>query len=154
MNNTIIIILLVLSGCRSASKLVDLARQRDPSIFVTDTVRTTDTVWLEVKRIDTLFKYQFDTVEFIKDSVKIKYFYVYEDSLVYLDVDCPDCPRVTNSEVITETITIEPTFWERLMYCIYGVVAVLGLFAFTNFIRRLHYHFHPVTPSQDCFLWW
>lgn len=122
--------LYLLSGC-SASWHYKKALKKDPTMFVKDTVKVVDTVWVEVAQIDTLFRYQFDTVEFWKDSIFVKYFYQPVDSLVYLEVDCPDNKVVTETNTITETVTVKPTFWEKFQYVMGGIVGGIVLaFAF------------------------
>lgn len=115
-----IVLVLFMCSC-SASWHVKRAQKKDPSIFVVDTIRTVDTIYFEVARIDTLFKYKFDTVEFWKDSVYVKYFYQREDSTVYLEVDCPDSQEIIKTNTVTNTITLQATFKEKAKYAGIGV---------------------------------
>ena len=124
-----ILAIILLSGC-SASKLIKMAKRKDPSLFITkiDTVR--DTIFIEMVSVDTLFKYNFDTVTYYQDSVYVKYHYSVEDSLVYIEVDCPDQQIITETITEKETITIKPTFWEKLQwfaYALIGLVLFLGI---------------------------
>jgi len=128
----IVVILLLLSGC-SASWHVRKAQKKDPSLFVRDTVTTVDTVWIEVSKVDTLFKYQFDTVEFWKDSVFVKYFYQPIDSTVYIEVDCPDQQTITKTNTVTEVITLKPTLAQYLKVFIISLVVLAAIF----FISKL-----------------
>jgi hypothetical protein len=128
----IVVILLLLSGC-SASWHVRKAQKKDPSLFVRDTVTTVDTVWIEVSKVDTLFKYQFDTVEFWKDSVFVKYFYQPIDSTVYIEVDCPDQQTITKTNTVTEIITLKPTLVQYLKAFIISLVVLAAIF----FISKL-----------------
>lgn len=125
--------IILLSSC-SARWHVKKAMKLDPSIFVTkiDTIR--DTVYIEVASIDTVFKYNMDTVEFWRDSVYIKYHYSYEDSLVYIEVDCPDNETITITNTITETITLKPTFLEKVQWFGYAVIAILLFMVVKRFI--------------------
>jgi hypothetical protein len=41
---------------------------KDPSILTVEKVTVIDTVFIEVEKIDTVFKYKFDTVTFWKDK--------------------------------------------------------------------------------------
>ena len=104
-----IILAIILSSC-SAQWHLRKAITKDPSIIDTVKVVTIDTVWMEVKKIDTVFKYNFDTVFFVKDSVKVKFFYQNRDSLAYLDVDCPDCPSIKTTETKAPVIHKEIGF--------------------------------------------
>ncbi len=131
----IVVILLLLSGC-SASWHVRKAQKKDPSLFVRDTVTTFDTVWIEVSKVDTLFKYQFDTVEFWKDSVFVKYFYQPIDSTVYIEVDCPDQQTITKTNTVTEVITLKPTFWQKVQYYIGGAIIVIILVVLLYFLKK------------------
>jgi len=105
----------VLCGC-SAQYHLRKALKKDPSIVVNDTVVTVDTVWRQIQRVDTVFKYDYsDTVVFInKDSVVVKYFHSHTDSLTYIEADCPDCPEITEKETVTKTIKVEPTIWQQI----------------------------------------
>ena len=118
--------LYLLSGC-SASYHYQKALRKDPTMFVKDTVKVVDTVWVEIARVDTLFKYSFDTVEFWKDSIFVKYFYQPVDSLVYLEIDCPDNRVIRETNTITETVTIKPTWWQKLQYVMGGIVGGIVL---------------------------
>lgn len=130
MRTFIVIFSLFLAGC-SAGWHISRARLKDPSLFVTkiDTVR--DTIFVEVARIDTLFKVKTDTIEFWKDSVYVKYFYERQDSTVYIEIDCPDSEIITNTITEVETIIIKPTFWEQFKYALFaigGIVVIFGAF--------------------------
>ncbi len=131
----ILTVLLLLSGC-SASWHVRKAQKKDPSLFVRDTVTTVDTVWIEVSKVDTLFKYDFDTVEFWKDSVFVKYFYQPIDSTVYIEVDCPDQQTITKTNTVTEVITLKPTFWQKVQYYIGGAIIVIILVVLLYFLKK------------------
>jgi len=133
---TSIIFALVVTGC-SASWHIKTAMRKDPSLFKKDTVVRVDTIWREVVKIDTLFKYKFDTVEFWKDSIYVKYHYSYIDSLVYLEIDCPDSEVITKTNTITETITIKPTFWEKVQQAVYGVVILTLMYLAVRIFKRL-----------------
>lgn len=113
MKGYLLTFLLLLSGC-SANWHMKKALKKDPSIVEIKTVKVVDTVFIEVEKIDTLFKYKFDTVTFWKDSIYVKYFYQTQDSLVYLEVDCPDNEVITNTVTETKTIVIKPTLWEKI----------------------------------------
>lgn len=123
----ILIVLLSLSGC-SASWHVRKAQKKDPSLFVRDTVEIVDTVWIEVSKVDTLFTYKFDTVEFWKDSVFVKYFYQPIDSTVYIEVDCPDQQTITKTNTVTEIITVKPTLAQYLKVFIISLVVLAAIF--------------------------
>jgi hypothetical protein len=126
------VILILLSGC-SASWHVTRAQKKDHSLFVRDTVVKVDTVWLEVAKIDTLFKYRYDTVEFTKDSIRVKYFHNYIDSLVYIEVDCPDSQVITKTNTVTETITLKPTLAQYFKIAIISLIILIAVF----FISKL-----------------
>lgn len=125
----LIICVLSLYSC-SASQHLRIAKRKDPSLFVTqiDTVR--DTIYVKVPKIDTVFKYSFDTVEYWQDKVFIKYHYDTLTNDVFIEANCPDNEVITNNITTTETITIKPTLWESLQYSIYiigGLIVVIGI---------------------------
>lgn len=125
-------IILIMCSC-SAQWHLRKAITKDPSIIDTVKVVTVDTVWLEVKKIDTLFKYKFDTISFVKDSVRIKFHYQYLDSIVYLDVDCPDCPSINKTE--SKTTVVDKKSGKRF---IDGLIAglILGFVVVLVFVLR------------------
>ena len=125
-------ILLLLSGC-SASWHIRKAQKKDPSLFVRDTVVKVDTIWLEVAKIDTLFKYRYDTVEFTKDSIRVKYFHNYIDSLVYIEVDCPDSEVITKTNTVTETITLKPTIADYFRIGFFILIVLIAVFFISRF---------------------
>lgn len=133
----IIIALIVLLSSCSASWHIQKARQKDPTIFELFKKTKIDTVWVEVKRVDTLFKFDIDTVRIIKDSVKIKYFYSYKDSLVYIDVDCPDCPSIITTVTEKEMVYVKPTFWEKFKYALASLALSVLLFIALRTFRVL-----------------
>ena len=128
-------VITLLSGC-SASWHVKRAQKKDPSLFDTVRVVRVDTVWIESVRIDTLFKYKFDTVKFWKDSVRIKYFYQVQDSLVYLEVDCPDNEIITKTETITKVVTAGPTFWDKVQFVGVALLVLIVIVVFGSVVRR------------------
>lgn len=103
-----IVLLILLSSC-SASWHVKRALKKDPHVFKTDTVTLIDTITVEVPKVDTSFVYEFDTVEYIQESIKIKYFHDTLTNEVYIEADCPDSELISKTETITGTII----FWER-----------------------------------------
>jgi hypothetical protein len=127
-----VVVLILLSSC-SASWHVRKAQKKAPYLFVRDTVVKVDTIWLEVAKIDTLFKYRYDTVEFVKDSIRVKYFHNYIDSLVYIEVDCPDAEVITKTNTVTETITLKPTLAQYFKIGIISLVLLIAVF----FISKL-----------------
>ena len=118
------------SGC-TASWHMQRAIKKDPFIIHHDTVRRIDTVWMTVESVDTVFRYQFDTVTYYQDSVRVVYYYNTRDSLVYIEVDCPDCPEITRTETITETIVIEKKSkwlrWVKWIGLAFGVLLVVAI---------------------------
>lgn len=127
----IAVILLLLSGC-SATWHIKRAEKKDPTLFVRDTVVRIDTIKITVARTDTIFKYDYDTVEFVKDSIRIKYFHSYKDSAVYIDVECPECVQTAKTTSTTEIIQLKPGKREIWGYRIEGVIAfvILAIIAF------------------------
>lgn len=131
---TVVILITLLFSC-SPTYHIKRARAKDPSLFEMKKEVVIDTVWKTVETVDTLFKYTTDTVFITKDSVKIKYYYSYQDSLVYIEADCPDCPSVTRTETQTETVFIEPTFWDKLKWFLSGVVGTSIIAVFLRVFR-------------------
>ena len=105
-----IILAFILSGCKSAQWHLAKALEKDPTIIVNDSIREVDTVWNEIPVIDTVFKETYDTIEFIKEETKIRYFRDTVTNEVFIEVDCPDCPEITNTVTVTKTIIQEPNW--------------------------------------------
>lgn len=135
-NYSLCILIVILTSC-SASWHIRTAMRKDPSLFHKDTIVRVDTVWKEVVKVDTLFKYKFDTVEYWKDSVFVKYHYSVQDSLVYLEVDCPDNEVITKTEIVTEIIKIKPTLTEKLESGVYFIIVFGLLLILVYFLLRL-----------------
>ena len=112
--------LVLLSGC-SASRLVRMAKKKDPSLFTVqiDTVR--DTVFIQVAKVDTIFKYNFDTVEYFQDKVFIKYHYDTLTNEVFIEADCPDDSIIVETITKTELVTLEPTFMQKIQWFLYAI---------------------------------
>ena len=112
--------LVLLSGC-SASRLVRMAKKKDPSLFTVqiDTVR--DTVFIQVAKVDTIFKYNFDTVEYFQDKVFIKYHYDTLTNEVFIEADCPDDSIIVETITKTEMVTLEPTFMQKIQWFLYTI---------------------------------
>ena len=127
---TAFLAILLLTGC-SASYHINKARKLDPSLFQTKTEIQRDTLIVEVPKIlervkiDTLVELvQVDPITNIKTVIKYK---IQNDTIM---IDCPDNEIITVIETKTETITIKPTFWEKLQwfaYVLIGLVLFLGV---------------------------
>ena len=102
---TALLFIWLLFGC-SGDFHARKALKRGVNIVKTDTVVRVDTVWRVVQKVDTVFKYKFDTVTYYQDSILVKYFYSVNDSLVYIEVDCPDCPEITREVIIDNTVLV------------------------------------------------
>lgn len=121
---------LLLSGC-SASYHIKRAKRLDPSLFQTKTEIQRDTLVVEVPtvlervKIDTLVELvQVDPITNIKTVIKYK---IQNDTIM---IDCPDNEVITVVETRIETITVKPTFWEKLQWIVYvliGLVVFLGV---------------------------
>ena len=122
------------------------ALKKGVTIVRSDTVVRIDTVWRLVEKVDTVFKYKFDTVTYYQDSVKVVYFYNTLDSLVYIEVDCPDCPEITREIIIDNTVLVKERtgFFYKLWVLVKGnlliLIAVLvgvGVWAiYKTFLKR------------------
>ena len=105
----------MLLGC-SASYHIKRAKKLAPEYFTTkiDTVR--DTIFIEVAKVDTLFKYIFDTVEMYLDRTFVKYHYDTLQNDVFIEVDCPDDSVVTETIYEKELVPypVQPSFLDVL----------------------------------------
>ena len=117
---SIVLAIVLLSGC-SASRLVRMAKKKDPSLFTVqiDTIR--DTIFLSVPKVDTIFKYNFDTVEYFQDKVFIKYHYDTLTNEVFIEADCPDDSIIVETITKTEMVTLEPTFMQKIQWFLYAI---------------------------------
>lgn len=136
MNKVIAFALLILLSSCSASWHIRKALKKNPSLFSTEIITVVDTVIVEVPRVDTLFKYKFDTVEFTIDSIQVKYFYQTVDSTVYLEIDCPDSEIITETITKTETIIVKPSFKEKLVVGWWILVVVITIYLTIKAIRN------------------
>lgn len=130
-----IFLFLILTSC-SASWHIRKAQRKDPALFATKTIIHVDTFIVEVPRVDTLFKYKHDTVEFTIDSIQVKYYYQTVDSTVYLEIDCPDSEVVTKTVTKTETIIIKPSFKEKILSGWWLLVILAAIYFVTKMIRK------------------
>lgn len=139
MNKLLIIVIgLMLSSC-SASWHIRKAQKKDPSLFTTEIVKYVDTVIVEVPKIDTLFKYEFDTVEIVMDSIQVKYFYQTKDSTVYLEVDCPDNKVITETVTKTETIIVKPSFKEKIISGLWILIVITVIYFLFRLVRKTYH---------------
>ena len=123
-------IAVLLTGCctsqKVATKRIDRMTKCNPSLlskdtlFITDSVRITDTVVIESASLDTsFFSNLADTVIIENDRIKIEY--IRKDSLIYLTGRCKedtvfiDKKVYITKEVLIDKIVIkEPTLVEEL----------------------------------------
>ena len=123
------------------------ALKRGISIVKTDTVVRIDTVWRVVQKVDTVFKYKFDTVTYYQDSILVKYFYSVNDSLVYIEVDCPDCPEIIKEVIIDNTVLVPEKpkgffykawiWFSGNMKVLFFILAGLGLFVAWKYFKKI-----------------
>ena len=130
-----VLAIILLSGC-TASNLIRRAKRKDPSLFTVqiDTVR--DTIFVKVASIDTVFKYNFDTVEYWQDKVFIKYHYNTLTNNVFIEADCPDQEIITEYITKSEIVTLEPTLKDKLLGGVYIGLGILGFFVIGYFINK------------------
>ena len=105
------------SGC-SATRLIRMAKKKDPSLF--DTLRTVevDTVIKEVPVVKEKIVFETDTIygERVVENEVIRWRFIRTDpdcDSIQAEIDCPDPKIITIKE--TETIPpiiVEPTFWD------------------------------------------
>ena len=120
-----LIILLSLTSC-SASYHARKAIKKNPQAFKADTTVIIDTVVVEVPKVDTAFVYQFDTVEYVQEDVRIKYFHDTTTQQVYIEADCPDQETVVETKTITlPPIIIKPTLKEKVLYGLIPVALII-----------------------------
>lgn len=104
-------VLIIGGGC-SASYHVKKAIKKNPLAFHADTLTVSDTIIIEVPKVDTVFTYRFDTVEYIKNRVKIKYHYDTLTKNVFIEADCPDDAVIYKTKTITlPPIIVKPSLW-------------------------------------------
>lgn len=120
-----ILAIILLSGC-SASYHIKKARKLDPTLFeakveiVHDTLKVDVPKFLDRVQIDTLVELvQLDPITNTEYVVKYE---IRNDTIM---IDCPDNEVVTITETKTETITILPTFWEKVQWSIYIIIALV-----------------------------
>jgi hypothetical protein len=122
--------IILLTGC-SASHHIKRARKLDPSLFQARTEIERDTLIVEVPtvlervKIDTLVEIvQIDPITNIETIIKYK---IHNDTIM---IDCPPSEIITETIIKVETITIKPTFWEKLQwfaYVLIGLIVFLGV---------------------------
>ncbi len=97
-------------------------------MFEGKTITLTDTVIVEVPEF--LDRVQYDTlIEMVQvDPITLKEYIVrYEIRNDTILIDCGDQEIITVTNTVTNTITIKPTFWQRLQWFVY-VAAILLVF--------------------------
>ena len=109
MKKILIILTILLSGC-SANWYLDKAIKKNPDIIQRDTVVSRDTVWREVAVVDTVVNFSYDTVQIeLPGEVFVKYRVDTVEKRIEFQVDCPDCPEVTETVTLPQVVK-EPTF--------------------------------------------
>ena len=121
------------------------ALKKGIEIVKSDTVVRIDTVWRTVQKVDTVFKWEFDTVTYYQDSILVKYFYQTKDSTVYIEVDCPDCPEITKETTVNNIVLVpdKKGFFARTwiwlkgnLILFFALFAILGILVVVNFFRK------------------
>ena len=136
----IILIALIFGLCScSAQWHLRKAKKKDSGLFKEHTVERIDTFMIETAKVDTVFKQLRDTViRYVqKDNrgqeIKVKYIYKTIQDSVFIEVDCPDEREVIKTITKTETVEIEPSFWQKFKYSL----AVITILIIIGVIKRL-----------------
>jgi len=131
----------ILSSC-SASKHLQIAKRKDPSLF--DTLVRVDSVPVirtSVKK-DTIYSYSEtkDTIIFHKDRLTVKYFPLKEVDSVYISGECEADTVYKVTEKRREITTIkekELGFWDKvLMYSGYTLAGLSFILLAVVIIKR------------------
>ena len=131
----LVVLTLLVCSC-SASWHVKKAIRKDPSIFNRDTITVIDTLVIEVPKVDTSFVYQFDTVEFVIDNVRVRHHYDTLTNEVFIEADCPDQEVITKTETITERIVLKPTLWDKIKGGTLTALLLVGLWFILRVFRK------------------
>ncbi len=125
-----ILLLFVLSGCcalkspvkryecqkqKASEKIYVLTKKFPELLQPTDTIRLSDTIFLNNVSVDTSFVLGQvnDTIIVERDKIKIKY--VRRDSLIYLTGECDaDTVFITREIPIQQVVAEKPPFWTTI----------------------------------------
>lgn len=141
MKKVIPLIIILLTSCGSlkefrikrAEKKIERLTIKFPELIAKDTLIVYDTVQLITERIehDTSFILSTDTVEIVKDKLRVKYYV--KDSVVYINAACEsDTVEVVNEiKVPYEKIVVN----NKLPWWVY-LSLILNLFSVAFFISR------------------
>ena len=136
------IALVLLSSC-SGEFHARQALKKGVSVLKTDTVIRIDTVWRTVETVDTVFRYDYDTVTYYQDCTKVVYHYDTLTNDVYIEVDCPDCPEIIKEVIIDNTVLVEEKkgFFSKMWIWMKGnliiVVVVCVAIVLLPYMRKL-----------------
>lgn len=141
MKKVIPLILILLTSCGSlkefrikrAEKKIERLTIKFPELLAKDTLIVYDTVQLITERIehDTSFILSTDTVEIVKDKLRVKYYV--KDSVVYINTACEsDTVEVVNEiKVPYEKIVVD----NNLPWWVY-LSLIFNIFSVSFFISR------------------
>lgn len=130
--------LLIVSGLLScsASQHLRIARRLDPSLFQADTLIIRDTITYEIPTVSELVRY--DTIVQIIQTDPItqkEYIVRYEIRHDSIFIDCPDVEIIYEEKIVTNTVTLKPSFRDQIKYGVILVVTFGGVLGLYKFIR-------------------
>ena len=148
-----ILLLFVLSGCcalkspvnryecqkqKASEKIYVLTKKFPELLQPTDTIRLSDTIFLNNVSVDTSFVFGNvnDTIIVERDKIKIKY--VRRDSVIYLTGECEaDTVFITHEVPIKQIIAEKPPFWNKFKDWAWIVIGLLVGFLIVRRILKL-----------------
>jgi len=126
------IILLIIVACSPYNR-INKIRKKHPELFGKDTMSIFDTIEVKGNRIDSIFKFNSDTIRIYNDRQEIKYFYNTKTNNHYIEGKVKDTIIYKEIKVPVEVFK-EQNFIERNEKLILLLLALLLLVLLILFV--------------------
>lgn len=128
---------------KRANRLIERAKQLDPTISIIDTIIVFKTAYIEAVRYDTIFYDIGDTVTIESEKIKLIYKRDTTSNEVFIDVECKADTIKIQVPCLNETLIQRQSFldfigvnktWEKILFWVF--ILISGLILVVSYFKK------------------